>query len=33
MKTGSHLSVSIRVHPWLDHIGCGFAALRRIADL
>ena len=27
----SHLSVSIRVHPWLDHIGCGFAALRRIA--
>src|SRR2546430_8175622 len=22
----------IRVHPWLDRIGCGFAALRRIAD-
>jgi len=31
MKTGFLLSVSIRVHPWLDHIGCGFAALRRIA--
>src|SRR5437764_7181381 len=23
----------LRVDPWLDHIGCGFAALRRIADL
>src|SRR5207247_2719441 len=31
MKMGFLLSVSIRVHPWLDHIGCGFAALRRIA--
>jgi len=31
MKTGFLLSVSIRVHPWLDHIGCGFAALRCIA--
>src|SRR6184192_4234790 len=28
MKTGFLLSVSIRVHPWLEHIGCGFAALR-----
>ena len=33
MKTGSLLSVSIRVHPWLDHIACGFAALRCIAEL
>jgi hypothetical protein len=33
MKTGSLLSVSIRVHPWLDHIGCGFAAFRCIAEL
>src|SRR5437660_10853582 len=33
MKTGFLLSVSIRVHPWLEHIGCGFAALRCIADL
>src|SRR5438552_18228331 len=31
MKMGFLLSVSIRVHPWLDHIGCGFAALRCIA--
>src|SRR5436853_3030911 len=31
MKMGFLLSVSIRVHPWLDHIGCGFAALRSIA--
>src|SRR5439155_2930339 len=23
-------SVLIRVHPWLDRIGCGFAALRNI---
>src|SRR6185369_11053330 len=33
MKTGSLLSVSIRVHPWLDHVGCGWAALRCIAEL
>jgi len=25
--------VFIRVHPWLEHIGCGFAALRWIAAL
>ena len=31
MKTGFLLSVSIRVHPWLDRIGCGLAALRCIA--
>src|SRR5438128_10554099 len=31
MKTGFLLSVSIRVHPWLEHIGCGFAALCCIA--
>src|SRR6266542_3418784 len=33
MKSDFLLSVSIRVHPWLDHLGCGFAALRRIATL
>jgi len=33
MKTGSLLSVSICVHPWLDHVGCGWAALRCIAEL
>jgi hypothetical protein len=33
MTTGFLLSVSIRVHPWLDHIGCSFAALRCIAEL
>ena len=33
MKTGFLLSVSIRVHPWLEHIGCGLAALRSISFL
>jgi hypothetical protein len=33
MTTGFLLSVSIRVHPWLDHFGCGTAALRRIPSL
>jgi hypothetical protein len=32
METAFLLSVSIRVHPWLDRIGCGLAALRCIAD-
>src|SRR6266542_438768 len=32
MKSGFLLSVSIRVHPWLDHLGCGFAALRCIDE-
>src|SRR5262245_57976652 len=30
MKTRLSL---IRVHPWLDHFGCGLAALGRIAGL
>ena len=33
MKTGFLLSVSIRVHPWLEHLGCGFAALRMNPEL
>src|SRR5437773_5232857 len=32
MKTGFLLSVSIRVHPWLDHIGCCRSCIAKPAS-